>query len=97
MHGGIKAALFRKIADLRRRLERAVTAQDETGTARRIDDAEKHPQGRGFTGAVGSKQAIYRARWNGQADPVDSACVAEILDEIDRLNRDPFVLSLSKH
>jgi len=51
--------------------------------------------------AIGPEQAVDRAGRNREADSIDRARIAEILDEIDRFDREltinSFVLSLSKH
>ena len=88
VHRGIEAALLGQIADLRRGLERTVAAEDEARAARRVDDAEQHPKGRGLARAVGPEQAEDRAGGHGKADAIDGAGLAEILDEVDGFDRE---------
>ena len=83
VHRRIEAALLGQIADLRRRLERAVVAEHAARSARRVDDPEQHPQGGRLAGAVGAEQAVDRAGRNGEADAVDRARLVEILDQVD--------------
>ena len=86
VHRRIKAALLGQIADLLRCLERAVVAKHSARSARWIDDPEQHPQRRRLAGAVGPEQAVDGAGRNGEADAVDGARFAKILDEIDRFD-----------
>ena len=62
VHRRIEAALLGQIADLRRRIERALVAEHAARSARRVDDPEQHAQGRGLAGAVGAEQAVDRCR-----------------------------------
>ena len=89
VHRRIEAALLGQVADLRRRLERPVAAEHAARAARRIDDPEQHPQRRRLARAVGAEQAVDGAGRHREADAVDRARVVEILDEIDRFDREP--------
>ena len=95
MHRRIEAALLGQIADLAARIERPLAAEHAPAAARRIDDPEQHPQRRRLARAVGAEQAVDGAGGDGEADAVDRAGLAEILDEIDALRpRSPFVAEL---
>jgi len=97
VHRRIEPALFGQVADLLRRIERMLSAEDPPGPARRVDDPDQHAQNGGLAGAVGSEKPVDRAGRDAEADPVDGARVAEILDELDRLDCkaliSPFVLT----
>ena len=100
VHRRIEAALLGQIADLRRGIERPLVAEHAARAARRVDDPEQHPQRRRLARAVGPEQAVDAARRDREADPVDRAGLAEILDQIDGFDGevlDSFVLSLPKH
>ena len=88
MHRRIEPALLGQIADLGRGLERALAAEHAARAARRVDDPEQHAQGRRLARAVGAEQAVDRAGRDGEADAVDRAGLAEILDEIARFDRE---------
>ena len=94
VHRRIEAALLGQIADLRRGIERALAAEHAARSARRVDDPEQHPQGRRLARAVGAEQAVDRAGGDGEADPVDRAGLAEILDEIDGFDREIVVIAM---
>jgi hypothetical protein len=100
-HGGIKAALFGQVTDLRRCLEWLIAAEDEALSAGWVDDAEQHPERRCLARAVGSQEPVDRAGRNLEADSIDRASFPEILDQVGCLDCDrfagSFVLSLSKH
>ena len=81
-HGRIEAALLRQIADLMRRLERPVAAEQSALAGRGVDDAEQHAQAGGLAGAVGAKDAVDGPRRDRQRNSVDRAGIAEIFDEI---------------
>ncbi len=101
VHRRIEATLLGKVADFGSRFDRPFATEYAARSARRVDDAHQHPQGRCLAGAVGTEQAVDRAGGNRETDPVHGARLVEILDEIDSLNREifvtPNVLGLSKH
>ena len=76
-------------------------AEHAARAARRVDDAEQHPQGRRLARAIGAEQAVDGAGGDVEADAVDRASLVEILDEIARFDREAFVgrvmQGLSKH
>ena len=61
-------------------------AEHPSAAARRVDDAEQDAKGRRLASAIGAEQAEDRAGGHGEADAVDGARLAEILDQIDGLD-----------
>ena len=76
-------------------------AEHAAAARRRVDDPEQHAQRGRLAGAIGAEHAVDDAGRHREADAVDRAVVAEILDQVDGFDGDildrPFVLSLSKH
>ena len=87
VHRGIEAALLGQVADLLGSIERPLAAEDPARAERRFDDPEQHPQRRRLARAVGPEQAVDAAAWDTEADSVDRAGRAEVLDELDRFDR----------
>ena len=99
VHRRIEAALLGQIADLLGGIERALVAEHAARAARRVDDPQQHAQDGGLARAIGSEQAVNAPGRDGEADTVDRAGVAEVLDQVDGFDGDVLadVLGLAKH
>jgi hypothetical protein len=89
LHRRVEAAFLGKIADLARRIERPVAAEQPAAAGIGLDDSEQHPQGGRLARAVRAEDAVNRPLRNGEIDAVHGALAAERLDQPLGFDRKP--------
>ena len=86
-HRGVEPALLGQVADQPADIVRAVVSEHAAHAFVRVDDAEQHPQRRGFPCAVGAENAVDRTLGDGNVHPVHRARAVKALDQPAGLDR----------
>src|SRR5690606_3570617 len=81
-HGLVKSALFGKITDLMRFADRTGGAEQEPFAFVGNNNAEQHPQHRGFTCAIRTQYTENTAPLYGQVNSVNRSFAVESFDDI---------------